>query len=248
MITLNEAISTFDIWVSPSRLARANAKYLTASATQAGQNQILQDAAGGSAEAADFLFDLLKKVIAKAFWNYYLGPDRSKHAARISSGAAEDFASVAYAMLLGGGDPSPYNTFKSSKFAPSANLLRQFGYYVYRYLQNEAFKMIRGDKMQGMTGNVANNEDVQVAGYEDHFENDEQASTSDDTGSVDEKETIRAFLDHLKTIKKVYYDVFRGKLKGLSTEDVAAKLGISGQSVRNHLKDIKSLYVNFIGE
>jgi len=246
---ITEAINTFSKWVSPARLAKAKARYDAKALTQVGQTEILSDAEHGETAAADYLFNFLQKVIAKAFWTYYLGPDKSKHRARIENGADKDFASVAYSMLLGSGATSPFATFDASKFNAKANLLKQFGYYVYRYLQNEAFKMIRADKMSGMTGNIANKEDVQVAGYEDHFENDEQASTGDSfTDKTDIQLTLKAFLKQLKTIKQVYYDVFKAKLDGMDTEAVAVKLGISGQSVRNHLKAIKILYDDFIGE
>jgi len=103
--------------------------------------------------------------------------------------------------------------------------------------------------MGGMTGNVKQDgEAVSVAGYEDHFENSEDASAADSfTGEVEMQETIRAFLVYLKKTKKIYYDVFLAKLKGASIEEVAVKLSISGQSVRNHLKAIKAIYDEFTG-
>ena len=277
MEKLQEDIKTFNNWVNPARKAKADAAYATKATTQDGQLQILGDASDGNSAAADFLFDLFKKIISKAFWKYYMGPDKSFYKSRIDNGADKDFASMAYEMLLGGGDPSPYETFKPSKFSSKADLLKQFGYYLYRYMQNEAFKMIRAEKMGGMTGNVKHQTgapkkqvpamqgkgladdrdkglsagiagDASVVGYEDHFENDEETSTPDSfTDDIELRETIRAFLKHLKTVKPLYHDVFYAKLQGMGSEAVADKLGISGQSVRNHLKAIKTLYDDFTG-
>jgi len=246
---LQEDIDTFDTWVSSARAKKASDSYSAMSGTQEGQLQILNDAAEGNTVAADFLFDLFKKIISKAFWKYYLGPDKKYHAPKIRAGGDKDFASMAYEMLLGSGETSPYDTFKPTKFTSAADLLKQFGYYLYRYLQNEAFKLIRAEKMGGMTGNVKQDgEAVSVAGYEDHFENSEDASAADSfTGEVEMQETIRTFLIYLKKTKKIYYDVFLAKLKGASIEEVAVKLSISGQSVRNHLKAIKAIYDEFTG-
>lgn len=244
---IQESITTFDKWISPSRVASANKEYPTS--TQAEQLRVLGDAAEGNTVAADLLFDLLKKIIAKAFWKYYMGPDKAFHQQKISGGADKDFASMAYEMLLGGGDPSPYDTFKPSKFSSTTDLLKQFGYYFYRYLQNESFKLLRAEKIGGITGNIKQTENpISTVGYESHFENDEDTASVDSyTNEIEMKETIRAFLKKLKTTKPLYHDVFLAKLRGASIDEVGKQLGISGQSVRNHLKAIKVLFDDFTG-
>lgn len=256
MNILKEEIDTFSKWVTPARIQAARSTYGDPlKLTQEAQLAILGDAADGNTIAADYLFDQYRRIISKAFWKYYMGPDKHYYQSRISAGDDVDFASMAYEMLLGGGEPSPYDTFKASKFTDKANLLKQFGYYLYRYLQNEAIKMIRASKMGGMTGNVKqqnaknNAEKVSTVGYEDHFENNEEASATDSfTDDVELEETVKAFLKYLKGgSKPIYHEVFLARLKGLSIEDTAAKLGISGQSVRNHLKAIKELYDTFTG-
>lgn len=257
MNKLQEAIKTFDIWVSGSRRVAAEREYAEAALTQDGQKQILQDAQNGSTTAADFIFVTLKAVIAKAFWKYYLGPNTATHQHKISSGADQDFASLAYSMLLGQADPSPYDTFNPKKFTKSANLIKQFGYYVYRYLENEATKIHRAENMGGMTGNVKSDSGgVNVTSYEgiadvreDGTQAANQPSVSDSfTSDIDERETIRVFLEHLQQLRPIYRDVFYYRLKGLSVDQVAAKLKISDQSVRNHMKAIQGLYKEFIGE
>lgn len=249
-MVLHEGVSTFDNWVSPRRTDAAKNAYRDIAFTQEGQLKILADAAEGKHEAADLLFDLYKKIISKAFWKYYLGPDKKYHAPRIRAGADKDFASMAYEMLLGAGETSPYATFKPSKFTDKADLLKQFGYYLYRYLQNEAVKAIRLDKMGGVAGNVDTTAGVvSTVGYEDHFENSEEAASVDaSTAETDIKETIRAFLPFLKKIRPLYHDIFVSRLENNDIEATAEKLGISGQSVRNHLRAIKEIYDDFTGE
>lgn len=256
MDRLQEAINTFDRWVSGQRASVAMSRYAELAGTQSGQKKILKDASNGDTVAADFLFLQLKKIIAKAFWKYFMGPKTTTHPLKISQGADEDFASIAYSMLMGQGDPSPYKTFNPAKFTKTADLIKQFGYYVYRYLQNEAVKIHREDKLGGMTGNLKQGTaDVKLSSYEDiaapkesGFAGAEPAVSNSFTSDIDERETIRVFLEHLKGLRPIYHDVFYWKLKGLSTEDVAKKLAVSGQSVRNHLKDIQRLYKEFIGE
>ena len=257
MKKLQEAIKTFDVWVSKNREIAARAAYEELSKTQQGQSSILEAASKGDTVAADFLFVTLKPVIAKAFWKYFLGPNPATHQFKISQGADQDFASLAYEMLLGQMKPSPYTAFDSSKFNAKANLIKQFGYYLYRYLQNEAVKIHREDNMVGMTGNVkADSGGVHVGSYEDMATPGEdgakagnEPSVSDSfTSDIEEKETIRVFIEHLKEIRPVYRTIFVLRLKGLDINQIAAKLEISDQSVRNHLKTIQSLYKEFIGE
>lgn len=245
MEPLKESINTFNDWVSRARQEQALASYYEMSKTQDGQKQIMNDARTGDAVAADYLFLVYKKIIAKAFWQYYMGPAKQYHQKRLQGGADEDFASVAYNMLIGDEGTSPYKTFNPDKFTPTADLIKQFGYYVYRYLQNEAVKMIRSDKMGGIAGNIPKGEEVTSVGYEDHFDNTVQASDDSFEGAVDERITLKQFLIKLKNENKTYYQVFKGRMQQKSFNDIADELGISGQSVRNHLKKIQQMYIEF---
>jgi DNA-directed RNA polymerase specialized sigma24 family protein len=246
MKTLREAISTFNNWVSRSRAEKALATYYEMSKTQEGQKQILAAASSGDVVAADYLFLVYKKIIAKAFWTYYLGPQKQYHQKRLAMGADEDFASVAYSMLLGADGTSPYKTFNPEKFRPSADLIKQFGYYLYRYLQNEAVKMIRTEKMGGIAGNIPRGQEVSTVEYEDHFENTPQASSSDSfTGEVDMQETLKAFLQKLKQENTTYYNIFKARMQQKDFNTIAKELGMSSQSVRNHLKKIQQMYIEF---
>lgn len=247
MKTLREAISTFDTWVDKNRAGLALNAYYEMSKTQEGQKQILKAASGGDTTAADYLFLVYKKIIAKAFWTYYLGPDKKYYQGRLSDGADEDFASVAYSMLLGSEGTSPYKTFSPDKFSPEADLIKQFGYYLYRYLQNEAMKMIRAEKMGGISGNVPTDQTVSTVGYEDHFENTEKASSDDSfTDEADMQATLKSFLQKLKKENDTYYKIFKARMQQKGFEDIASELNISSQSVRNHLKKIQQMYNDFV--
>lgn len=244
---LQEGISTFDLWVDGKRFNAAVQKYLPLSKTQEGQKQILQAARSGDSVAADFLFSAYKKIIAKAFWTYYLGPNKRYHQRRLEQGADADFASVAYNMLIGDEGTSPYKTFNPDKFTPEADLIKQFGYYLYRYLQNEAIKMIRAERMGGMTGNLKQGEDVSTVGYEDHFENSREAATADFSSDVDMKLTLEAFLKKLRAESPKQYQIFTSRLKGKSLQEIADELGQSQQAIRNQMKQVQDKYNDFVG-
>lgn len=250
LMKLFEKISTFDNWVSPKRLQQAMATYEQNTKTQEGQLQLLKDASAGNATAADYLFHRFKGIVGKAFWTYYLGPQKQYHQRRLQAGADDDFASAAYNMLLGGGEArtSPFKTFNPKKFTDKADLVKQFGYYYYRYLQNEAIKMIRAEKMGGIAGNIPAGTEVKTVGYDDHYENNPQASTGNFASEVDVRETLKAFLAKLKAENTKYYEVFKQKMQGDTFEDIATAMGISTQSVRNHMKAIHSMYKEFTGE
>jgi len=242
---LQETINTFNTWISPVRINKANAEYDELSKTQEGQLKILNDAKNGSTVAADYLFYQYRPIIAKAFWKYFLGPNKKYHAQRIAAEADKDFASLAYHMLLGAEDPSPYRTFQPSKFDSKANLIKQFGYYLYRYLQNEAIKLIRAESLKGMTGNVASTDDVKVSTYD----SDEEISTQDTSiTDVDFKETWLAYLKKLKKDYPKYYDVIKLRSRGLNLNQIASRLGVTEQSVRNYLKSAEQIYHSFTGD
>ena len=238
--------ATFDRFILDKQAATAERTYGPLATTQQGQKQILQDASEGNTVAANYLFNVYKRIIAKAFWNYYLGPNKRFHRQRLSAGADSDFAATAYEMLLGSTDPSPYATFNPDKFNKKADLIKQFGYYLYRYLQNEAFKMLRADKLGGMTGNIKTGDDAKTVSYDDHYADSEDASVESHTDNIDLQETVKAFIKHLRSIKPIYSEVFKKRLSGKSITETAQELGITDQSVRNHLKAIKDLYDKFV--
>lgn len=244
-------ISTFDNWVTGARAEKAIRMCSEQVKTREGQEDLLKEASEGSTIAADYLFIRYRKVISKAFWKYYMGPDKKYWKARLEAGEDRDFASTAYETLVGKADPNPYDTFKPTKFTVETDIIKLFGYYLYRYLQNEAFKIIRSSKKYGMTGNVKKGDDFSVESY--HSDADPERGEKVSVGptyveEIEMKDTISLFLKKLKRIKPIYYDVFKLRLTGLTVKDVAEKLGVTESTIRNHLASIKVLYTNFVGE
>lgn len=250
MIQLKEGINTFNQWVTGARAEKALHTYYNMSKEQEGQKQILAAAKQGDSVAADYLFLVFKKIIARVFWKYYLGPDKKYYRKRIEEGAAEEFATIAYSLLLGGGSASPYNTFNLDKFTGEADLIKQFGYYFYRYLQNESIKAIRADKMAGMTGNVSKDETVSTVSYEDTVENNLGDSVSYSSpsfeGNLADRDAYNQFLAELKSDEPVLYEILMKRMSGLTSNQIARQMGISGQTIRNYTQKIKQIYQSYI--
>lgn len=247
MPQLKEAISTFDTWVDDKRLNKAVTEWQPKRSSREGQLAILDAAKSGDVAAADYLFLTFTKLIAKVFWVYYLGPNKKYAKGRIMAGEDEDFAAMAYTMLLDKEELSPYKTFNPDVFSGDTDLIKQFGYYFYRYLQRTAVKMIRAAKLSGITGNFKADEMPTTVEYDDTL-SDAPAEGASFTDEVDMKETIRAFLDVLKKDNEKHYNIFKSRLKGNSIPQTAKELSLSAQGVRNSLKDIQNKYNAFIGE
>lgn len=250
-------IKTFDLWIPTARVEKAVRLCTEQAATQEGQKELLQQASEGDSIATDYLYFRFKKLIASVFWKTYLGPDKKYWKARINAREDEDFASYAYEVLSGRSDPSPYNSFKPGKFDKKADLIKLFGYYLYRYLQHESRKLIKANKMQGMTGNVGKNDDIQVSTYSEVGDENPNttsavanmtATTDSSYEATEVKETLKAFLAELKQSNYKSYTIFKLRLTGLTPYDIAEKLGVSHQTVHQKLKDIKQQYFSFIGE
>jgi len=235
---LLEATDAFNKYISESEINKAIEAYgdLKDRSTQL---LVLQDAKDGDLGAVNLLYYLYKGLTAKAFWTYYLGPDKKYWPARLRAGEDYDFASRAYELLASGseGKTSPYTTFNAQSFDMKTDLIKKFGYYFFRYLQNEAFKMIRQKKHQGLTGNISQTAPIEVASYEDVYDNSVEASPVEE--DLDLKITLDDFTDSLSTR---YKKVFSLKRQGYPVNDIAEKLGVAHGSIRNYLKDIKELW------
>jgi hypothetical protein len=249
MNQLKETVNTFTNWVNDRRLNAAVTKWQPQRGTQKGQLEILHAAQSGETTAVDYLFLTFTKLVAKVFWVYYIGPDKKYAKGKITAGEDEEFASMAYTMLAGKEELSPYKTFDPSKFSEDADLIKQFGYYYYRYLQRMSMKMSRANKMEGMAGNVKDNAAPQTVDYDSLSGTGEEPSTPDSfTAEVDMKETLRVFLGQLKQRDERYYKIFKSRLAGNSIPETAKKLSVTAQTVRNDLKVIQDMYKEFVGE
>lgn len=210
------ATDLFNTIIPQEQRAKALEMYDPLAKTQEGQLEILSQASKGKAEAAIYLYVRLVRVIAKAFWKYYLGPEKQHHQRRIKAGADREFISMVFEILMDGErNPSPYKTFDSSKFSSDADLIKQFAYYLYRYLQNEAFKHIRG-------GDTTSGE----VNFDDSGAEDEEFS-ADHAEDIDQRETLNAFYRFLLAKDKKAAQIFKLASQGMQIQQIADKIGMS---------------------
>lgn len=244
IVKLIESVVAFDKYLSKSDIDKAMKIYPDIKNRNT-QLKLLKDAKKRKLDAVNLLFYLYKGLISKAFWKFYLGPDKKYYAHRIKNREDYDFASKAYELLASGasGTTSPWKTFNPDKFSDKTDLIKKFGYYFYRYLQSEAFKMIRQNKLKGLSGNVSSSEEVSVASYEDTYEGDEQTSVASETENIDLAVTLDSFEESLP---EKYKKVFRLKRQGMSFADIAKKVGVSIISIRNYMADIKELWDDYV--
>ncbi len=244
IVKLLEGTDAFNKYLSQADIEKAQAQYPNLK-DRATQIRVIGDAKQGDLEAVNLLYHTFKGLTAKAFWKYYLGPDKKYWPSRIRAGEDYDFASKAYELLASGdtGKTSPYATFNLDKFSDKTDLIKKFGYYFFRYLQNEAFKMLRAKKMQGLSGNVPKAEEINVASYEDVYDNTSETAVESETESIDLKLTLDSFIE---TLPEKYKQVFNLKRQGMGILDIAKKLGISHGSVRSYMEKIKELWDEYV--
>ncbi len=244
IVKLLEATDAFNKYLSETDIEQAKAQYpdLRDRATQI---KVIEDAKQGNLDAVNLLYFLFKGLTAKAFWSYYLGPDKKYWPSRLRAGEDYDFASKAYELLASGdtGKTSPYATFNPDKFSAKTDLIKKFGYYFFRYLQNEAFKMLRKKGMQGISGNIPKDANLSVESYEDVHDNTNETAVASGTEDIDLKLTLDSFVD---TLPFKYKKVFNLKRQGMSMEDIGAELGIHQNSVRTYMKDIKDKWDEYV--
>jgi len=228
--------TAFDTAIPDSYVQKAKAAYGQIAQTQDGQKAILQQASSGDETAAIYLYDRLKKVVAKAFWKYYLGPNKRVHQKRMQGKADVEFVSLAFELLLDGDrEPSPYKAFDASKFSPESDLIKQFGYYLYRYLQNEAFKLIRRQTTASGTGSA----DVSYDALEN---SDALQSETNHADQIDAQETSRAFYQFVLRKKPELAPILKLMLQGFSTNEIAKKIGRSQMNTKTKKHQIQELW------
>lgn len=205
------------------------------------QNQILHDAKNEDLIAVDYLFLVHTGVIEKAFWKYYIGPVIGLEKA--SQRTADDFISMAYSMLANQSSPSPYNAFDSSKFSEEADLIKQFGYYFYRYLQAMSRKINDAEK----------NELNKTTSYEGRLlkagdkAESEMASSDDFTEEVAVNDMLDNFTKLLKQEKPIRYSkILDLRRKGYSIQEISDKFGTTTVNIRLYLAKIKTMLQNFM--
>lgn len=242
----------FNAFVSKSAEQEAEAKWGPKAKTQEGQKEILEAARNQDYSAVNYLYTRLKGTVFKVFWTYLVG-DKSFTSEKINSGQAAEFATEAYMMLAGQGNSDPYKTFNPDIFDEKADLINQFNYYYMRYLQSEAFKIIRKYKKGGFSGNRdlkgAEEEGMEtaepsVASYDQFFQNSDETATEDFS---DESTIGIVFDDFEKWLREnkseTFAQIWSMVRDGLKFTEIASKLGMKRpQMARNYYMKIVDLF------
>lgn len=250
-------IDTFDKFILPSAVEKARDKYVHSS-----PEFFFGMARNHDVDAINLLFDAGKKVISRAFWKYYLGPNRAVWKQRIRDRDDWEFASEVYAMLLGNGKAAnPLLTFDPSVFDEGSLgfVINKFNYYLMRYAQNLAWVMNREKNMQGMTGNMKKGDKPQFiskdSGTGEGGEGPSMEGSFSDMGEIDSAyETteqsieVQQFLNWVKTKRPDLYQVAVLGANGYSPKDIEQKLGISAYHVKNKQAALKGEYMKNFAE
>lgn len=250
--------SIFEGLVSIPQIAEARAKCEPLMNTREGQLKILNQARNGDESSAIFLYERYMPIIKKAFWKYYIGPNKQFSSKKLQNNDAAEFATTAFMMLISDDGTSPYRTFDPEKFSDSANLITQFAYYYYRYLQNEAFKLLRKnnkDKTIRWAKDRKDNEDKDLnidayddstsdISYDEYFQNNDEVATEDFSDTNNLAQIFKEFGEWLKANKNPkLYKLFMMRYQGESFADIAKALGYArGAGAREQFEKIKKWF------
>lgn len=251
-------IDTFDKFILPAAVEKAQRKYWSSS-----PEYFFGMARNHDVDAINLLFASGKGVISRAFWKYYLGPNRAVWKQRIRDKDDWEFASEVYAMLLGNGKAAnPLLTFDPSvyKDQPLPFVINKFNYYLMRYAQNLAWVMNREKNMEGMTGNLKKGDQPQFiskdieAGGDDSSKGSIEGSFSglgaEDTAyeTTEQSIEVQQFLNFIKNKRPDLYQVAVLGANGYSPKDIEQKLGISAYHVKNKQAALKGEYMKNFAE
>lgn len=254
--------SSFDVnyvfsgWITPSLEKILDKKYKDLEKTREGQLQILEEARDGDRDAIIYLYKTYLPLVLKAYWKYFIGPDKKAGSNKITQEGAQDFLTHAYELLSDTNETSPYKTFDPSKFDDNANLIKQFSYYFFRYLQNEAIKLAKkynkgafssysfgkeGKNTHDMfNGDMMNPEEHRLS-----IDDNSEEVAPDHSDSTDLKIILDDFTEWLRNKEdKRYSKIFILKRKGYSLKDIAEKMNLtSEQYARSLWNKIKGWFI-----
>jgi hypothetical protein len=175
-----------DIIPAPER-TRILAKFDAKAADVAGQKAILSAAQKGDNDAIIYLWLKCAPRVNQTFWKKFLGPNPSIRRARISSGAWEDWVSIAYQTLTNG-----FKEYRDAKGALETfdldrvsygNIIEIFGYTFSQLLGNSALEANSKEMSSGMTGVAAGGGKfagkIAVDSYDGSFQDSEQEEHGD---------------------------------------------------------------------
>lgn len=234
----------FDTFIPAFKAERANKKYKPLEETREGQLKILKDAEDGVEDALNYLYLRYLKLIKKVYNHYYIGPNKQAGAYKREEPYVKDFLSIAYPFWDKNEPTNPYKTFNPSVYSETTNIINNFGYWYMRYLENETMKLLRKQKLYGLSGAEGyglrrasdNEEDVDSEGnlsfesMEGRLSNDAEIATEDFSSQVVDSIVIsniynsyRKWLEEEKG--KNYLLVFDMVLEGHSFSDIAKIYG-----------------------
>lgn len=246
----------FSGWITPALENKLDKTYKDLENTREGQLKILEDAKNGDKMAIIYLYKSYLPLVTKAYWKYFIGPDKKAGSNKITQEAAQDFLTHAYELLADVNETSPYKTFDPSKFSTDTNLVKQFSYYFFRYLQNEAIKLAKKYNKGGFSSFKLNDKDINSPSVikgdlmdpSEHVLDTREGSeeiTPDHSNTTDLKIILDEFSDWLYSKEDLRYArIFKLKRAGFSLKDISEKLGLSSEQYARVLwNKIKNWFV-----
>lgn len=256
-IHFEEAVG-FPEMFNSGQISKAESIYKPLEDTQEGQKQILKDASEGNMDAVIYLYDKFKGLTRKVFYKYYLGPEKQYAQSKLDNNEVMDFLSVALSMLAGLTEPSPYKAYNPEVFSSDTNLVNQFSYYYFRYLQNEAFKLLRKNRGKNtikrketqiddngeVMGDSEEKSTPTEVSYDEYFSNSDEAATEDFSDSQNLTMIFDDFEKWLANKGEKYLDIWKMRRQDVSFADIADKLGYARpQIARNKFEIIKKWFI-----
>lgn len=245
-MNLKESIVTFTEYPPKGLLKKAKEKMEGLS-----EVEIINLAKKGDNDAINYIFDKTRRQIAKAFWQYYLGPNPQFKKVKIKRGEAATYLSMVIEGLKSK-DSNPLLTFDPSKYK-EGDIINKLGYYIYRYAQNWAFKAIRSDKNLG----IKQVGDSEISSVSLGRTSDDKNSRGFDIGvkdsSLDDVDIQDTFSRWFKRIQNPQdKKIMKLRLQGVSDPKEIAKIVFPGKSsghimVYQRLKKLLSDFKTFSG-
>lgn len=209
--------------------------------------EILKLAKNKNMTALYWIYYLSRDVLAKAFFKYFLG-DKKYWKRRLEAGDDYVFAAECFEMLAS--PTGPLFAFNPDVFSSDEKIIDRAKYYIYRYAQALAFKILRERLLGGLSGNIPKNIDKEnlVTSYEAYLENSDLLASSDSfTDDIEIREVFAKFLVFLQKNYPKLYPLMLDRIRGLSYKEIAQKTSKTEQSVFMNVKKAYDLYKDFIG-
>lgn len=214
---------------------------------------VFEAAQQGNLDAINFIFYSSRKQIAAAFWKFFLGGAKIKPKIaqqRIEAGEADIFAAEVFAMLADiHGEANPLLTWDISKYdhLPEQEQLNKLGYYIYRYCQNLAYKLLRAHPEEyGYLSGRGGSEGLDTSYDALSDEGVDFADTKEDFANDYEVKSLKdQYLILLQTKYPKLYPVIKLRSEGFDTQTIAKKLGISPWNTNNLTAKAKEIFRDF---